>query len=597
MGWATGLQSGITLGKAFKEGQERRRLEGIRTAAPETSQGYTAEQGQQLEAMASAINPETGRPYYKVQVGEGGNYTVTPDFTEAQTPRTGMDTGSQYGVANVELQPTGEGRAGIVAQPIPFNQQRVTDFLGRRFEGELTPDRIEAMRSRAMAEGLSDPRMRQAALAEATRAEREAVEAPLRLQALETQVAAGKLGLKRTEQELTAGERAAAAAQRMDDFNAWRSRNPQAGFAEINAEVQRLGMDVEQQFKVASSLTGIKEQAFKDSQMRIRDLVKGQGLDGLLKAHKESNDLDPGSHFEVTRGKDGKVSLNRVDTATGQILQPNVFSGSEAETTAYLNKAAMDPATIIDFTMNLEKNKLGMDRDRAAIRASDATVNYRAQQGRALVAAQGLTQKQEDYQRKLDGVFEGYQAAVALGPQGRQAAAIYAREYDQLRASVPKGLRAPPSITSMNEAQKAEKPEKPVKVEEAGVQYKLGGKLMQTDGMGNLISAKGILPTDRVAALKSAGISDNNANRLMWSDDGETVMFNNEEFDVRDKRDMAKLNKELERYDVMSRAIAEEARLRANPTSPSGFQGARTTGIGPASTYGVAPGAQSIYGR
>ena len=92
-------------------------------------------------------------------------------------------------------------------------------------------------------------------------------------------------------------------------------------------------------------------------------------------------------------------------------------------------------------------------------------------------------------------------------------------------------------------------------------------------------------------------MSDNNLSRLIWSNDGEAVMFNNEEYDVKDKRDMAKLNKALTAYDTLNRSIAEEARLRANPTSPSGFQGARTTGLGPASTYGVAPGAPSIYGR
>lgn len=402
MGMAAGFQSGIALGKAFKEGQERRRIEGIRTAAPETSQGYTAEQGQQLEAMASAINPETGRPYYNVQAGQGGNYTITPDFTEAQIPRTGMGT-DVVGIDRTQL------------QPVAFNQQRVTDFLGRRVEGELTPDRVEAMRSRAMAEGLSDPRQRLAAIAEATRLEREAEEAPLRRQALETQVEAGKLGLDRTRQELTAGERAAAAVKRMDDFNAWRSQNPQADFAAINAEVQRLGMGVDEQFKVASSLTGIKEQAFKDSQMRIRDLVKNQGLDGLLKAHKESNDLDPGSHFEVIRGKGGSLSLNRVDTATGKVIQPNVFSGSEAETTAYLNKAAMDPATIIDFTMNLAKNKAAIAAQEAQIRASDAAVGLRNQQMQMLrTQAAGNAEAQ-----KIRADYEALTPEEQTGPAGQ----------------------------------------------------------------------------------------------------------------------------------------------------------------------------------
>ena len=170
-----GLQTGSQTARGwidtYEDARKRReaadlksRREGILTAQPEYSQGYTAEQGQQLEAMASAINPETGRPYYNVQAGQGGNYTVTPDFTEAQTPRMGMDTGSQYGVAPVELQTTGLGRAGVVAQPIPFEQQRVANFLGGRVEGDLAPERMELMRSRALANTIADPMERQRAL-------------------------------------------------------------------------------------------------------------------------------------------------------------------------------------------------------------------------------------------------------------------------------------------------------------------------------------------------------------------------------------------------------------------------------------------------
>jgi hypothetical protein len=67
-----------------------------------------------------------------------------------------------------------------------------------------------------------------------------------------------------------------------------------------------------------------------------------------------------------------------VDTATGKVIQANVFSGTEAETTAYLNKAAMDPATIIDFTMTLEKNKAAIEASRSQTRASDSTVALNA---------------------------------------------------------------------------------------------------------------------------------------------------------------------------------------------------------------------------
>jgi len=358
---------------------------------------------------------------------------------------------------------------------------------------------------------------------------------------------------------LTIGEkkRLAADAKKMDDFRAWRSKNPQADFAAMSAKAQELGMSTDAQFKIASNLTGIKEQEFKASQQRIQELVKDQGLDGMLKAHKESKDLDPNSHFEVTRGQGGKITLNRVNTATGEIIQPNVFSGSEAETTAYLNKQATNPATVIDYTMNLEKSQ-------AAIEASKAS----AEKDRSLSARYARDEPEKGLTKKVTEMEE-----------------VLGRKLTPAEKETALGLINRP------------RDEKPEKVEEAGVQYKVNGKLVQTDGRGGFISAKGVLPDDRPAALKAIGISDNNASRVIWSNDGEAIMFNNEEFDIRDKRDMAKLNKALTDYDVLNRKIAEEARLRGNPTSPSGFQGARTTGLGPASSFGAAPGAPSIYGR
>lgn len=224
---------------------------------------------------------------------------------------------------------------------------------------------------------------------------------------------------------INAATQAAAEAQKMTDFNAWQAQNPQAGFAEINAEVKRLGMGVDQQFKIASNLTGIKEQAFKDSQMRIRDLVKNQGLDGLLKAHKESNDLDPGSHFEVIRGKGGALSLNRVDTATGKVIQPNVFSGSEAETTAYLNRAAMDPATIIDFTMNLEKNRAAIEKDRA----------YAEALGRRGTEEKGLAKKVQDAEAFLGRKMTEPEKLQYLGLAPKPRATAEVRDADVITLS------------------------------------------------------------------------------------------------------------------------------------------------------------------
>ena len=246
----------------------------------------------------------------------------------------------------------------------------------------------------------------------------------------ETQQAAAEQLRELTGIKLGGAKRDEANAQKMVDFNAWQAQNPQAGFAEINAEVKRLGMGVDQQFKIASNLTGIGEQEFKASQQRIKKLTENQGLDGLLKAHKESNDLDPGSHFEVIRGKGGTVSLNRVDTATGKVIQPNVFTGNEAETTAYLNKAAMDPATIIDYTMNLAKGKADIAAKEASATKDKAMAGLYAQGG-AGAGKGGLKQKVADfkevYGRDPTEEEKGVLAGLTNKPREFTAADVNAR--------------------------------------------------------------------------------------------------------------------------------------------------------------------------
>jgi hypothetical protein len=352
-GLSGGFQSGLQLGQAMRDKRQREELAQV-FAKPETYSDYSPEDVKRIQGLATSGG-------YDVEAIPGAEGQVP---TLRYTPKAGLD----------EL----DIRA---PQPIEFAPQQVQRYGGQVAAGQFDPMVLQGLRAREAARvvgAYGDP-VRAAQLeADAIRMEREAKMAPLQERLLRTQLEAGTLGLKRTQQELDAGDRTALAAKRMEDFNTWRSQNPDADFKTINAKLQELGMGVEEQFKVASNLTGIGEQAFKASQQRIQKLIKNQGLDGLLKAHKESDDIDPGSHFEVTRGKGGVVSLNRVDTATGKIIQPNVFSGTEAETTAYLNKAAMDPATIIDYTMNLEKNKAAIEASRAQTRASDSTVSLNA---------------------------------------------------------------------------------------------------------------------------------------------------------------------------------------------------------------------------
>jgi hypothetical protein len=155
MGWASGLQAGLQLGRAFREGQERRAMEEIQKAqATNIDQGYTAQMGEQLQGIATARDAQ-GNLAYQLTPQEGG-------------------AGYGLSVRNAEGGYTPVEGPGI--QP-----QRVTEFLGQRYEGGLTPERMDAIRTRAMANAVSDPRQRQQMLMAAT-AEERAVAGELRAQ-------------------------------------------------------------------------------------------------------------------------------------------------------------------------------------------------------------------------------------------------------------------------------------------------------------------------------------------------------------------------------------------------------------------------------
>lgn len=566
-GLSGGFQTGLQLGAQLRQRRQEEELAKAYGLAPQ-------------EQQAPLATPE--------QIGRA----------QAETQALAAQDAEMFGLAPQEMQ--------RYAPAMPQEGARTgmsTYRLGEQvLQRAPTQAEIDAARTRAAADvyGRYGDTARREELLRGLRAEQRAQTAEERAaQQFETQQRTAGLTQQQLQQQIAAGGRTAAAAERMDAFTQWAQQNPDQSrdFAAVSAKARELRMTPDEQFKVASNLTGIDEAEFKASQSRIRKLVANQGLDGLLKAHRDSNDLDPGSHFEQVRGKDGTITLNRVDTATGRVIQPNVFSGKEAEVVGYLNKAAMDPATIVDYTMNLRKAQ-------AALEASQATAEAQRGLGRLYEARRttelgkaGADVRQQDYNDRANALIEGYQAAMALGPQGRQAAAIYAQEYDQLRATTPRGLTRAPALAALNAAQRAEKPEKPVDVPEAGKRVTIGGRLMQTDGYGGYVSAKGVLPDEQATVLKKAGIPDNYASRIMWNNDSDAVMFNGKEYNPLDKRDMNELKDDLKAFDVMNQRIAEEARMRANPPAPSGFQGARTTGLGPATTYGVRPGAESIYGR
>ena len=76
---ASGLLKGFSQGYELASNIMRDRdVSKISDAQAEHVNGYSAEDGQQLEAMANAKDAE-GKPYYTV-AAENGKYSVTPNF-------------------------------------------------------------------------------------------------------------------------------------------------------------------------------------------------------------------------------------------------------------------------------------------------------------------------------------------------------------------------------------------------------------------------------------------------------------------------------------------------------------------------------------
>jgi len=400
MGFAAGFQVGA---QAVERAEQRKREKDMRDALAQESGRYGVTEGAYGQGLQTNIDEL--RAVQERNPAQAAEYE--PAIAEL-TRRQGL-TAADYSVASGPTNFATRQEARQAAAPL-----RAEGLAGvYRQYGDV--ERADALEARAFEQqrGLAAEERAKAAEGRAVTAEGRAAQ----------DFATGQTekGLR-----INAAIQSAADAQKMTDFNAWRSQNLQADFATTTAKAQELGISIDQQFKIASNMTGIKEQAFKASQQRIEDIIReNPSLDGLLKVHKESKDIDPNSHFEVIRGQGGKVSLNRVNTATGEIIQPNVFTGNEAETTAYLNKAAMNPATIIDYTMNLEKNKAAIEKDRA----------YAEALGRRGTEEKGLAKKVQDAEAFLGRKLSEPEKLQLLGLAAKPRAAAEVRDADVISLS------------------------------------------------------------------------------------------------------------------------------------------------------------------
>ena len=280
MGFAAGFQVGaqaVERGLKMRDENELKKQLAEVYAKPQTSQGYTAQDGQQLEEYAKS-----------------GAYDIVPQYAPAAEGQTqGLFTGYQA-VPKVGYDSPGD----TPLAPISFNPQQVQDYGGQRVSGQFDPAQLQGLRAREAARvvGASGDYRGAAALEEqAIRMEREAEEAPLRRRALDTQVKVGEFQLRNLgrAEEKTIGFDTA-----FDEINKTEYKTPEEKDAAILAATRRFkGPDVEAELR--SKYSAIERNNLLNEGTKFDQKIKQARLKGPVAALQAIDELNDSFTLEI----------------------------------------------------------------------------------------------------------------------------------------------------------------------------------------------------------------------------------------------------------------------------------------------------------
>lgn len=403
MGFAAGFQVGasaVERGLKMREEDKMKRELAQAYAKPEEFVDYTPDQLKQIQGLQAAGG-------YDVQAVPGAE-------GQAPTLRYTAKPQSMY------YDDMGQPEA-----PIEIAPQRVQRYGGQTVAGQFDPMQLQGLQMREAARivGASgDPVRAAQMMAEATRMEREAVEAPLRLEALRNQVTAGKLGLTKTQQDIESGsltleqqKRLAVEQQNATNFSNFAAENPNATVAELKeAAFKQFKFTPKQWQETVATRLQIETGEMDSFKNGIKKKLQGKNLQQLGSLYNTDPDFDDKTDLAIVPGKGGAVTLNFIDKASGRVTSTQSFK-SEALATEYLNKQATEPENIGSWMLALQKTQSGIAAQEAQIRASDATVGLRNQQMQMLrTQAAGNAEAQA-----IRADYEALTPEEQVGPKGQ----------------------------------------------------------------------------------------------------------------------------------------------------------------------------------
>jgi len=386
------------------------------------------------------------------------------------------------------------------------------------------------MREAARVIGASgDPVRASQLLAEANRLDREAIEAPLRLQNLQQQTKLGGL-------QLTSAERAENKIVSFDD-----------GLANIYKQKFEKPED-----RTTAILSLVEQTQGPKARMELEASYTSSELN---KMNLDAAKFQKGFQTSFTKGVDATMAwLDEqnpgftLERRGNQIIQTNT-DGTKRTFAQGSENAIMEqfagmasPANFLTLAKNIADRQkteelLKIERDKA-----QTTKNY--------------------YESKT-GLDRMGAATYFTGQDGNTYATIPKMSKDGLTFET---VKVNPDNVKLQKAGTEGRDMKPTKVDDEGTKMNIGGKVKIADGNGNWIPTDGngkpigILPSDRTKFLEKANIPTNAIPQLPWNTNGTEVMFGGKAYDVKNPDDIKELKADYKRLGANTIAVEEEQR-------------------------------------
>lgn len=344
--FAAGQQIAKGLMETYRTANMNREIDEVANAKAEQSQGFTAEDGEQMAAMAAAKKPD-GTPY----------------FTMQDNGRGGLQAQNNFEYAGQDGAPVAQGSV------TPMSSKLVTDFMGKRTAGAMTDDQVSSKRATAMADviGKYDPREGMRMKAEAKRGERDDQRFALekaqgeRAERTATEAEAEKNLMKTMEAQ--EGEAFKASLKNPD--GSVRPATPDDYMASSQRRIAAL-TEAGKPEKALEIFKDYQAQAF--STIKLQEAQRDQAL-GKVGAALASGDLNAVKDFynkfipdgakvtNVVRGADGQITISRVGL-DGSAMPDTVMKdvGQLASGLA----AFKDPMAVYTWSQNEFKNNLDL---------------------------------------------------------------------------------------------------------------------------------------------------------------------------------------------------------------------------------------------